>query len=225
MEADKNFDKYGNSSRKIPIETELLFLSFVFSLILVFVYVVPEYRKMKIAEKQIELVQENIELKNSVLEKVKDYNEENKTIREMDSEKFNSLLSEKNNVEKYIADINRIVNTSGSRVSIREFSISDPMSVKLPIENSSLDLQTVDISFSVLGDFDNFMSFLDSIEKNVPLMELGSLNIRKIESKSLTEIKIENDKEEGGEEGGEVAEEGVETIFVEASVVLSFYYL
>jgi len=216
MEADKNFNKYRNSSKKIPIETELLFLSFVFSLVLVLVLVIPEYRKMKIAEKQIELAHENIELKNSVLEKVKDYNEKNEIIREIDLEKFNSLLLEKNDVEKYIADINKIVNKSGSRVSIIKFSISDPTSVKLPIENSSLDLHTVDIRFSVLGDFDNFMSFLDSIEKNVPLMELGSLNIRKIESENLTGNETEN------EEGSET---DAETMFVEADVVLSFYYL
>lgn len=216
MEADKNFDKYGNSSGKIPIEAELLILSFVFSLILVFVLVVPEYKQMKIAEERVKLIQENIESKNSVLEKVKDYNEKNKTIREMDLEKFNSLLSERNNVEKYIMDISKIANTSGSRVIVRGFSISNPRAVKLPAENSSLDLQAVAISFSASGDFDNFMSFLDSIEKNVPLMELNSLNIRKIESEDLTESKIEN------EEDGEV---DAKIIFVEADVVLSFYYL
>ena len=134
----------------------------------------------------------------------------------MDLEKFNSLLSEGNNTEEYIVNINKAANTSGSRVSIKNFSIGDPMPVKLSVENSSLDLQEAKISFSVLGDFYNFMSFLDSIEKNVPLMELSSLNIRKIESEDLTGSKIEN--EEGGEADAEI-------IFVEAEITLSFYYL
>lgn len=216
MEANKNFNKYGNSNGKIPIETELLLLSFVFSLILVFVFVVPKYRQMEISKEQIKLIQENIESKNSVLEKVKDYNEKNKTIREVDLKKFNSLLSERNNVEKYIADINKMANTSGSRVNIGKFSISNPRFVKSPVRNSSLDLRATDVSFSVLGDFDNLMSFLDSIEKNVPLMELSSLNIRKTKRENLTESKIEN--KEGGKADAEI-------VFVEAAVVLSFYYL
>ncbi|NOQ68192.1 type 4a pilus biogenesis protein PilO [Patescibacteria group bacterium] len=216
METNKNFNKYGNSSGKIPIETELLFLSFVFSLILIFVFVVPKYRQMEISKEQIKLIQENVESKNSVLEKVKDYNEKNKTIREMDLKKFNSLLPERNNVEKYIADINKMADTSGSRVNIGKFSISNPRFVKSPVRNSSLDLRATDISFSVLGDFDNLMSFLDSIEKNVPLMELSSLNIGKIENEDLTRSKIEN------EEDGETA---AKTIFVEANIILSFFYL
>ncbi|MCK4891188.1 MAG: hypothetical protein KAS78_00830 [Candidatus Pacebacteria bacterium] len=216
MKDNKNFNEYENSSSKISIETKLVLLSFVFSLILLFVFVVPKYRQVKILEEQIKLIQENIESKNRVLEQVKDYNQKNKTIREMDLEKFSSLFLEKNNIEKYIADINRIAKSSGSRVNVGKFLISDPKSVKLPIENISLDLQSTDISFSVLGDFDNFMSFLDSIEKNVPLMELSSLNIIKIENKDLTESKIEH------EEDGEA---DAKTIFVEANVILSFYYL
>ncbi len=207
-------DTYEKLSGKTSIGTELLLAALVFSLVIIYILVAPQYKQAKIVKEQIRLNQANIELKKSALEKIKNHNEASKEPEEKNLEKFKNLLQEKNNFESYLASINKIANTSESRVSLGDFSISESKPADLSEGNIS-GLQTVEISFTAKGDFENFMSFLNSLEKTVPLMNLDSLDLRNItekdESKNETEAK---------------PEEAIEaSVLVESNIRMSFYYI
>ncbi len=201
-------------SGKTSIGTELLLAALVFSLIIVYILVAPQYKQTKIVKEQIRLNQESIELKKSALEKIKNHNKINKELGEKDLEKFKNLLQEKNNFESYLASINKIANTSESRVSLSDFSIDKPKPADFS-EGNVNGLQMVKISFTAKGDFDSFMSFLDSLEKNVPLAELNSLDLRNITKKD----EIKNEAEIKPEEVIEA------NVLVESNIEMSFYYI
>ncbi len=211
-------DTYEKLSGKTSIGTELLLAALVFSLVIIYILVAPQYKQAKIVKEQIRLNQANIELKKSALEKIKNHNEASKEPEEKDLEKFKNLLQEKNNFESYLASINKIANTSESRVSLGDFSISESKPADFSEGNIS-GLQTVEISFTAKGDFENFMSFLNSLEKTVPLINLNSLDLRNITEKD-DEVKNEVETET------EVKPEEVETnILIESNIKMAFYYI
>jgi len=206
-------------SGKTSIGTELLFAALVFSLVIIYVLVLPQYKQSKIVKEQIRLNQESIELKKTALMKIKSYNRINQKIEEKDLEKFQNLLQRKNNFESYLASINKIANTSESRVSLSDFSTDEPKPAVFSKEENISGLQAVKIGFTAKGNFDNFMSFLNSLEKSVPLMELNSLSLSNITEKDEAENEAEN-------EGEIKSEEVIETnIFVKSNIEISFYYI
>lgn len=211
--------RYEKLSGKTSIKTEFLLTALVFSLIIIYILVAPQYKQAKIVKEQIRLNQESVKLKENALMKIKSYNRINQKIEEKDLEKFQNLLQEKNNFESYLANINKIANTSESRVSLGDFSTDKPKPADFPKEENISDLQTVKISFTVKGSFDNFMSFLDSLERIVPLAELNSLNLRNITEKDEIGDKAKNEAEISPEEVIE------ENILVESDIEMSFYYI
>ncbi len=210
---------YGKLSGKTSIGTELLLAALVFSLVMVYIFAAPQHKQAKIVKEQIRLNQKNIELKKSALEKIKNYNETIKEPEEKGLEKFKNLLQEKNNFESYLASINKIANTSESRVGLSGFSISESKSADISFGKIS-GLQMVEISFTAKGDFDSFMSFLNSLEKSAPLMNLSSLDISDITEKD------DESKKEVETETEVKPEEIIETnILIESNVKMAFYYI
>ena len=70
------------------------------------------------------------------------------------------------------------------------------------------DLKEAHFDFSLSGSFEEFMSFFDSIEKNIPLIDVESLNITREKTKDE-----ENEEESGGKN------------MLDCEVVFSLYHL
>lgn len=216
MYIDDRAKIYENLSRGIPLETKLPFLSLVVSLAIIFILVVPEYKEAKMTEMRAELMKKNLKLKEDVVKKITDYNEINKDLDEKDIEKFSKLLPKENNIEEYVANIGDLA--AINRIFISDFSVkrSDKLT-EVVVGSRTLNLNAVEVNFSLDSDFTDLMSFLDYLERNIPLIDVNRLEISTKEKKE-NDFHIESD---APAENTEIDEK----VWIEANINFLFYYL
>ncbi len=210
-----NIGEVKSSQKIVSKEMVFLFVSLAVSLIIFFVFSFPEYKKMKVMELEIGLIKDNINYRENTAKKIKNFNEKYKDVKTKDIDKISSLLSDRNNFEEHLANINNSARANG--ILIDDFLVAEST------ESDSV-FKTVEVNFSAKGVFSNFFLFLDSLEKSIPLTDLNKLKIKKneIEDEKIVKTETETKIEEGMEEGIEI--ENV-PIVLEYDITLSFYYL
>ena len=204
---DYNIGKIKFSQKVVLRGAIFLFVSLTVSLIIFFVFSFPEYKKMKTMELEIGLIKDNINSRESTVKKIKDFNEKYKDVKTKDVDKISSLLSDRNNFEEHLANINNSAKANGILIDdflVAEFTESDSV------------FKTVEVKFSAKGAFSNFILFLGSLEKNIPLVDLNKLKIEKnkMEDRKIVEIETE--------EGVKIE---ASPVTLKYDITLSFYYL
>jgi len=244
MKDDRKLENYKiakiKSSQKI-ISKEVIFLavSLAVSLAVFFVFLLPEYKKMETVKFEKDLIKDNLKSREKTADKIEDFNKKYKDVEKKDLDKINNLLSDRNNFEEHLSYIDNFAKTNGILINdftVTETSESDSDSESNNISNDIL-FEMVEINFSAKGTFSNLVSFLDSLEKNIPLVNLKKLNIKKNETEGkeiIEEIETRTEGEiEGTEEEIEEAvvikkeniEEEVDADILEYDIALTFYYL
>jgi len=188
MDTDKDIHYYDYADRKsersVSNKIALLFLSLILSLIIIFTLVSSEYKQMKLMKLEEEIMKDNLKLRENMIDRIASFNKTNKDLDDEDLEKIYNLLPDNDNFEGHLANINNFA--ISNRILIKEFSISGDKGVKPnePQKNERVsNLKKFQINFSLSGNFLDFMSFLDSVEKNIPLVDLKSLDIAKVKTK------------------------------------------
>ena len=204
---DYNIGKIKSSQKVVLRGAIFLFVSLTVSLIIFFVFSFPEYKKMKTMELEIGLIKDNINSRESTVKKIKDFNEKYKDIKTKDVDKISSLLSDRNNFEEHLANINNSAKANG--ILIDDFIVAE-------FTESDFIFKTVEVKFSAKGAFSNFILFLGSLEKNIPLVDLNKLKIEKnkMEERKIVEIETE--------EGVKIE---ASPVTLKYDITLSFYYL
>ena len=202
-----NIGEIKSSQKTVSKGIVFLFVSLAISLIIFFVFSFPEYKKMKIMEFEIGLIKDNLISRENTNQKIKSFNEKYKNIKTKDIDKVRSLMSDQNNFEEHLANINNSAKANG--ILIDDFSITE-------LANSDSKFKIIEVDFFAKGAFSNFYLFLDSLEKNIPLLDLKKLKIEKNKTR-IMEI-----TEEGTEEVVEIKES---PLILEYDITLSFYYL
>ena len=205
---DYNIGKIKSSQKVVLRGAIFLFVSLTVSLIIFFVFSFPEYKKMKTMELEIGLIKDNINSRESTVKKIKDFNEKYKDVKTKDVDKISSLLSDRNNFEEHLANINNSAKANG--ILIDDFLVAD-------FTESDSVFKTVKVNFSAKGAFSNFILFLDSLEKNIPLVDLNELKIEKNETEDRKIVEIETE-----EEGIKIE---ASPVTLKYDITLSFYYL
>ena len=202
-----------------------LALTLAFSCGAVMLIAVPLYRDFKVAELKIEAVKENEKVRENFLSKVIKFRETNKKVHENDLEKINRILLNRDSYEDYLSRV--IYLAQINNVIVKDFSVSrSPIPVKVKMKESegaplgkSPELREASIGFSALGDFPNFMNFINDFEKMGPLADEESLKITATRNKKDKE-KSEEESEEGSEENQEQEEE----LVLSYDMNFKFYY-
>ena len=202
-----NIGEIKSSQKTVSKGIVFLFVSLAISLIIFFVFSFPEYKKMKIMEFEIGLIKDNLISRENTNQKIKSFNEKYKNIKTKDIDKVRSLMSDQNNFEEHLANINNSAKANG--ILIDDFSITE-------LANPDSKFKIIEVDFFAKGAFSNFYLFLDSLEKNIPLLDLKKLKIEKNKTRIMEII------EEGTEEVVEIKES---PLILEYDITLSFYYL
>lgn len=208
--------------REIFRKITTLILTLAFSCGAVVLIAVPLYRDLKIAELEIEVTQENEKTREDFLSKIIKFRKTNKEIQSGDLEKINQILLSRNSYEDYFSRVIYLAQTNN--IVVKDFSVSQssaPVKVKMKESEGSLlrkapELRETGISFSALGDFPDFMNFINDFEKMGPLADEESLKI--------TATRNKKDKEEGEGESGEENQEQEEELVLSYEVDFKFYY-
>jgi len=193
-----------NKNSKIYIEYQVIIISFCLALLVLFFIAKPIYTETKINRDQLALIAKNTNLKNRALASLEDFENQNKSINNRELMKVKSLFSEEDQVELYIANINKISQLSDSNMDIISLLIGETGSCFSSQKN---DLKQVTIDLSLTGEYDKLMTFLERVERVIPLMNIELLKIEKNDSEN--DIIIDN------------FDKGIN---ITADITLSFYY-
>lgn len=183
---------YRKSKNSILNKIVILFLSLVFSVAVIFILVSPEFKRMKLMKLEKETITGNLKLKRNMINRIVKFNKTNKDLDDNDLKKIYNLLPDDDNFIRQIASINKFAVSGGNGILIKEFSASkakSSVSNKLQNGKNVPDFKETSLNFSFSGSFMEFMSFFDHIEKNIPLIDVESLNITKEKAKNENESK------------------------------------
>ena len=143
-----------------------LFLSLLFSCVVVHYVASPAHRETKIIKGGNEIKEEQIRNNNMMLARIIKTNDENRKLDDESIEKIKSFISNRNNYEDYLAHIVKLANSKNIKIS--DFSINESEN-QSKIKNKNV-LKEMEINFAASSGFLNFISFLKSLEKSVPLV-------------------------------------------------------
>jgi len=164
----------------------LLFAALLISSVSTYYFIAPLYKELRIAKLEIELKNDSIDLRKSLLSNIEKYNSESADIDIEEIKKLDSLIPNGNNYEEYLLHISDAARNRN--IIIGDFSVSDVSDAKDKTANRNVykresnksteaRLKTVRISFSAWGDFANFVGFLQAIENGIPLAQIESLSL------------------------------------------------
>lgn len=163
--------------KKIPKEFALLFFSMIASCIIIYSFAAPLHKDSEIKKLEIGVKKNNIESRELLLARVIkiEISDEDK-ISDENIEKIKGLASNRDNYEEYLVNIIEIA--GGRNVLIKNLAVSgyEKVSVKSKVSGN---FSSSIISFSASGGFLNFISFLEDIEQNIPLMRVELAEIGK----------------------------------------------
>ena len=202
-----------------------LILTLTFSCGVVVLVAVPLYRDLKITELKIEAERENKTDREEFLSRIVRFRKMNNEVRDDDLKKIDKIILNRNSYEDYLSRVVYLAQIN--RVTVKNFFVSQPSApVKIKMRESegaflrkSPQLRETEVSFSALGDFSDFMNFIDDFEKMGPLADEESLKI--------TTMRNKKDKEKSEEEGKEENEENQEQeeeLVLNYEVGFKFYY-
>lgn len=192
MKIDNDIHYYDSVDRKskksISNKIAILFSSLAFSATIMFFLVSPEFEQKKLIELEKGVVSDNLEFKKNMINRIAKFNKTNKDLNDDDLKKIYNLLPDDSSLNEQIASVSNLA--ARNRILIKDFSMSKS---KSSMPNKSRDNEDVPefkeacFDFSFSGDFVKFMSFFNSIENNIPLIDIESLDIAKEKGKENKE--------------------------------------
>ena len=201
MKIDNDIHYYDSVERKskksILNKIAILFSSLVFSAVIIFFLVSPEFEQKRLIELEKEVISDNLELKKDMIDRIAKFNKTNKDLDDNDLKKIYNLLPDDNSLNEQMASVSSLA--VKNRILIKEFSANENKSSTLNKSRDDEDIpefKEAYFDFSFSGNFVKFMSFFDSIENNIPLIDIKSLDITKErgeENKEEESVKSKNE--------------------------------
>ena len=178
MKTEKNITAKISGKKIVSDKMVLLLLSLFFSALIMFLFLIPQYEQMKINNMEIELTNETLTSKGDIVIKLASFNRTYKDINETEINKMYNLLPDSNNFEEHLANIDKLAKINGILITDISF-LEHKEQKKQSADTNKNNLKTADISFSIESDFPSFMSFLYSLEKSIPTVDIKDMSIAK----------------------------------------------
>jgi len=164
------------SSTKGILSGKMMFsvASFIFGMVLFFVFIVPEYKNMKIAELEDGLRSANLDKKNQTLAKMRSFERKVRDVNESDVEKIKTFIPADDKIEFQLSNLDilaRVMKVELSGLGIT--SKGDAGAISL----SGGEAKVVNYGFQVSGSYGDVLMFIHSIERNVPMFRINNLSI------------------------------------------------
>lgn len=175
--------------------------SFVFGLVLFFVFIVPEYEKLKILTLEERLRSNNFDKRSQILGKMKSFERRVDNVSGSDLEKIKMFIPADNKVEFQLSNLDilaRVMNvelydleilTGESASKNNNFSKKEKKGDEKPVKISSGEINETGYLFNIRGSYADILTFIHSIERNVPMLKINEISV------SIDKEKAKNNEE------------------------------
>lgn len=170
--------------------------SFVFGMVLFFIFIIPQYREMKILAMEEDLRSANLDKKNQTLSKMKVFERKMDDISDSEIEKIKMLIPSDDKIEFQLSNLDifgRVmkVELHDLKVSKKEGGNDKGSGEKNNAEKSiklqSGNLQSVTYDFKIKGSYSDIVMFIRSIERNIPMFQVSKISLEQEKPKSSKE--------------------------------------
>ncbi|MCK5412907.1 MAG: hypothetical protein KAI57_00880 [Candidatus Pacebacteria bacterium] len=159
-----------------------LFCSVIVSSVIIYFVVRPMYEDLKLRGLEIKAKESSIESREALLLRAMEVEINNEYKASI--EKINSLVSDSDNYEEYLASIVDIADHKN--ILIDELQVLDKKDVSEKSDDENTNFNSKSVNIIASGEFFNFINFLEDIEKNMPLIQIESIAIDKIDNDDST---------------------------------------
>lgn len=172
---NENTDSVGESGATFPA-MGALFLSLIVSCAIMYYVVAPMYKEAGIIKAGNKIKEENVKNDNLALVRIIKINSGSKNLNSESVEKIKDFIPNRNNYEDYLIHIIKLANSKN--IEINDFSVSENKNELKASDlkaNNGDGLIETEINLAASSGFLNFISFLRSIEKSIPFIQVESV--------------------------------------------------
>ncbi|MDF1498386.1 MAG: GspMb/PilO family protein [Patescibacteria group bacterium] len=164
------------NKKKIPQDFVILFLILVIASFCIYFIIMPLHQEAEIKKLEINIKEQNIKSREFQLKRIQsieDIESKENYLRNMD--KIKNLISDRDNYEDYLAHIEKLA--KDRNINIESLSVFDKKNIfkNKEVENN---VKSKGISFSASGSFENFIDFLENIERSIPFVQVDSVSMK-----------------------------------------------
>jgi Tfp pilus assembly protein PilO len=179
--------------------SKLFFLlcSIVGVAIIFFVLIVPDYRSLQRVTTEVRELEKNIEIIKNLEVSRESLEKKQRSIAQKDMQKLEKILPYSPDNIRLIIQLDEIAKRNGLTM-LKDVSYDAEASEVVPgqVEENPKEYRTYRVSFSTSGQYNQFLIFLEEIEKNLRLVDIMSVELKNSQkeggiSSSLQEFKIE----------------------------------
>lgn len=157
--------------------------SFIFGMVLFFTFIVPEYRDMKLLISEEKLRGSSFDKKNQTLAKMMSFERKVDNVSDSDIEKIKMFIPADDKIELQLSNLDmlaRVMNVELSDLSILKSDIASKNGkneAEKVITFGGREVGMVDYSFKVSGSYADILTFVNSIERNVPIYKINKIKL------------------------------------------------
>ncbi|MDD4607345.1 MAG: type 4a pilus biogenesis protein PilO [Patescibacteria group bacterium] len=171
LEQQSNKKQFSKNEIKIII----IFIALILGGLMYWLLISPQYRKLKTAQIDLELSQQDFQLKNQQLADLQEVQTSYQQLNMNDLNKLDAILPSKQDVPEIVLQMKTIVEKSGFILSAIEINESKVDTKSKEVVHPELGILKVDLKLAG-GDYVRFKKLLDNFETSLPLVDIQTIS-------------------------------------------------
>jgi hypothetical protein len=171
LEQQSNKKQFSKNEIKIII----IFIALILGGLMYWLLISPQYLKLKTAQIDLELSQQDFQLKNQQLADLQEVQTSYQQLNMNDLNKLDAILPSKQDVPEIVLQMKTIVEKSGFILSAIEINESKVNTKSKEVVHPELGILKVDLKLAG-GDYVRFKKLLDNFETSLPLVDIQTIS-------------------------------------------------
>jgi Tfp pilus assembly protein PilO len=144
--------------------------------VIFFTWIDPQYAQVKEIQSEANEYDEAMEQVRELRQVEQDILARRASFAESNITRLEKLLPDNVDNVRLLLDLDAIASKYG--MTLRNVSISDPQAVTETPEEVTQDLQSVSVNFAVSASYQNFLLFLEDLERSLRLVDVESVSFQ-----------------------------------------------
>jgi Tfp pilus assembly protein PilO len=151
------------------------------------VFIVPDYKALNVLKAEVVALEENIEVVKSLELSREALDKQRLSISQSDMQKLEKIVPSSPDNIRLIIQLDEIAKRNGLTM-IKDVEYEARVAELAPgqVEDNPTDYRSYNISFNTSGQYNQFVSFLQEVEKNMRLVDITSLTLKNSEKEGVT---------------------------------------
>jgi Tfp pilus assembly protein PilO len=151
------------------------------------VFIVPDYKALNVLKAEVASLEQNIEVVKSLELSRETLDKQRLSISQSDMQKLEKIVPSSPDNIRLIIQLDEIAKRNGLTM-IKDVQYEAKTAELAPgqVEDNPTDYRSYNVSFNTSGQYNQFISFLQEVEKNMRLVDITSLTLQNTEKEGVS---------------------------------------